>query len=257
MKYSGNDLPKISIITPSYNQGQFIEETILSVIDQDYPNVEYIIMDGGSTDDTLSVIEKYTDKIAYWESKQDKGQSHAINKGFKMASGKYVGWLNSDDYLEPGVLKHIIAGFRDENIGTVCGRMKIVDETGKKLSERFNEDEITSERLLSGGVQVNQPGTFHRKNLLEKYGYLDEDLNYVMDYELWIRLGKHSKFKQTDEVIANHRFHETSKTVAEFINFIPEIKKVRKKYGGKFFCKRTLSIARVELWHWGRKLFGR
>src|SRR5688500_3818909 len=97
-------LPKISIITPTYNQGHFIEQTIQSVIEQDYPNLEYIIIDGGSTDDTLSVIKKYEKYISYWISEKDKGQSEAINKGFKKATGDVVNWLNSDDYYEPGVL---------------------------------------------------------------------------------------------------------------------------------------------------------
>jgi glycosyltransferase involved in cell wall biosynthesis len=249
--------PKITIITPSYNQGQFIEETILSVLNQNYPNIEYILMDGGSIDETVGIIKKYAQKITYWESKNDKGQTYAINKGFKIATGEYIGWLNSDDYLEPNVLENIVKAFEEEdNIGTVLGKIYIINEKGKKIGERFNGEEITAERLLNGGVQVIQPGTFHRKILLEKYGYLDESLNYVMDYELWIRLARYSKFKQINRYVANHRFHKVSKTQAEFIKFIPEIKRVRKKYGGKFFCKKTYNIARVELGYLRRKLLG-
>jgi len=181
--------PLVSIITPSYNQGEFVEKTILSVLKQDYPNIELIIMDGGSTDKTVDILKKYTQKITYWESKNDKGQTYAINKGFRIATGEYIGWLNSDDYLEANILGSIVKVFKEENnVGTVCGKIYIVNEEGKKIGERYNNREITTERLLNGGVQVNQPGTFHKKILLEKYGYLDESLNFAMDYELWIRL---------------------------------------------------------------------
>ena len=246
--------PKISIVTPSFNQGQFIEQTIISVIKQDYPNLEYIIIDGGSTDNSVEIIKKYEKYITYWESKPDKGQSCAINKGITIANGKYVGWLNSDDFLEHNALKYIADAFEnDEKSGTVCGKIYIVNEKGEKIGERYNHTEITKQKLLNGGVQINQPGSFHRKALLEKYGYLDESLKYVMDYELWVRLGQYSKFKQIDKFVANHRFHKSSKTQSEFIKFIPEIKRIRKRYGGKFFCKKTFSIIRIELGYLRRK----
>lgn len=249
--------PLVSIITPSYDQGEFIEKTILSVLNQGYPNIEFIIMDGGSTDKTVDILKKYTQKITYWESKSDEGQTYAINKGFRIATGEYIGWLNSDDYLEPNVLGSIVKAFKTENdIGTVSGKIYLVNGNGKKTGERFNKEEITVDSLLNGKVQVNQPGTFHRKMLLEKYGYLDESLNFAMDYELWIRLAQYSKFKQLDIFVANHRFHKLSKTQSEFIKFIPEIKRIRKKYGGKFFCKKTYNIIRIKLGYLRRRLIG-
>ncbi|MBU3956522.1 glycosyltransferase [bacterium] len=248
---------KVSIITPSYNQGQFLEETLLSVIGQDYKDVEYIVIDGGSTDDSVDIIKKYQNKIDYWVSEKDAGQADAINKGLKIATGEIVGWLNSDDYLEPNVLKDIVRVFeKDGNIGTVFGKIYIVNAKSQKIGERFNKKEITVKRLLNGGVQINQPGAFHRKSLLERYGFLDELLNYVMDYELWIRLGQYSKFYQIDRFAANHRLHAACKSEAEFIKFIPEIKKVRKKYGGRVLCRKTLDIFRIELGYWRRQLIG-
>ena len=247
----------ISIVTPSYNQGKFLEQTICSVIKQPYPNIEHIIMDGGSKDNTVEIIKKYEKYINYWESKPDKGQANAINKGFKMATGKYIGWLNSDDYLEPNILKDVVRVFEEDyNIGTVFGKIHIVNEKGEKIGERFNRKKITVNRLLNGGVQINQPGSFHRKSLLDKYGFLDESLNYAMDYELWIRLGQYSKFKQIDKFVANHRFHQASKTQSEFIKFIPEIKRIRKKYEGKFFCKKMVDIFKIELGYLRREIVG-
>jgi glycosyltransferase involved in cell wall biosynthesis len=238
--------PKISIVTPSYNQGRFLERTILSVLNQNYTNLEYIIIDGNSTDGSVGIIKKYEKYITYWVSEKDKGQSHAINKGLNVATGKYFGWLNSDDYLEPGVLAHIAMGFEDEGVGTVCGKIKIIVENGDCIGIRFNK-KISFDELLNGTAQINQPGSFHRKALLNQYGYLDENLNYVMDYELWLRLGRYCGFRQLDVVVANHTFHSASKTQSEFTKFLPEIKKVRKKYGGKVFCKRSASILRCKV----------
>jgi len=248
---------KVSIITPSFNQGRFLEQTIKSVICQNYADLEYIVIDGGSTDNSVDIIKKYQDKIDYWVSEEDTGQTNAINKGFQKATGDIIGWLNSDDYFEPNVLKDIVRIFeKDGNIGTVFGKIYIVNERSKKFGERFNRKEITVKRLLNGGVQINQPGAFHRKSLLESYGFLDESLNYVMDYELWIRLGQYSKFHQIDRFVANHRLHASCKTRSEFINFIPEIKKVRKKYGGMILCRKTLDMLRIEIGYWRRRLIG-
>jgi len=246
--------PKVTIITPSLNQGQFIENTILSVINQDYPNIEYIIMDGGSTDNTLNIIKKYDYAIVYWESRPDKGEADAINKGLKIATGKYVGWLCSDDYLEQGVIWDIVKAFEDPEVGTVCGKLRIINEKGEFINYRFSTVPITFDNLLNGNAQILQPGSFHRLELFQRYGYLDENLNYAMDYELWLRFGKYSTFKQLDKIVANHRFHEKSKTITAYAKFIPEIKRIRKKYGGKMLCAKSIGIFRYELIYLFKKI---
>jgi glycosyltransferase involved in cell wall biosynthesis len=237
--------PKISIVTPSYNQAAFLEETILSVLNQNYPNLEYIIIDGGSTDRSVEIIKKYEKYFAFWVSEPDNGQSHAINKGLKIATGKYFGWLNSDDYLETGALLHIVKGFEDEGVGTICGKIRLVDKNGRCIGIRFNK-KISYNEILNGTAQINQPGSFHRKALIDQYGNLDENLNYVMDFELWLRLGRYSDFRQLDIIVANHRLHSVSKTQSEFTKFFPEIRKVRKKYRGKVICKKSIGILRCK-----------
>ncbi|NVO00781.1 MAG: glycosyltransferase, partial [Geobacteraceae bacterium] len=126
--------PKITIVTPSYNQGRFLEKTILSVLDQGYPNLEYIVIDGGSTDESVEIIKKYADRLTYWVSEPDRGQSHAINKGFERATGEIFGWLNSDDWYHPGALQAVAEAFAaNPDVGAVVGAGEMVDEEGKQL----------------------------------------------------------------------------------------------------------------------------
>lgn len=243
--------PKISIVTPSYNQAVFLERAILSVINQNYPNLEYIIIDGGSKDESLSIIKKYERHLSYWVSEPDRGQSHAINKGLAKCSGDYFAWLNSDDYLNPGVLPLVGEAFDDPRVGTVCGEINVVDVRGNILEKR-SSTRITFETLLNGNAQIIQPGAFHRKTLLDQLGGVDENLRYVMDYELWLRLGKHSSFVQLAEVLANYTVHPSSKTCSAFIKFLPEIDHVRKKHGGRFMSRKTLSLWRCRFGFWRR-----
>ncbi|BAT55545.1 family 2 glycosyl transferase [Nostoc sp. NIES-3756] len=186
--------PRISIITPSYNQGNFIEETIRSVIQQGYPNLEYIIIDGGSTDNTVEIIKQYEQWITYWVSEPDNGQTHAINKGLAKATGEIIAYLNSDDYYLPGTLFKVAEHFRQfPDTDLLHGRCRYVNEEGEKIGEQFGNIKTLEEILDLWGVwwrkrQFVQPEVFWTRKITEKVGFFKEELNYVMDYDYWCRI---------------------------------------------------------------------
>lgn len=208
------NIPKISIITPSYNQGIFIEETILSVIGQNYPNLEYIIIDGGSTDDTVEIIKKYEKHLHYWISEKDGGQSNAINKGFEIASGDILAWLNSDDIYLPGTLSHI-AGLVDiGEPGIYFGNCIHFRETDNGV--------ISSGSNLVGAHKYNnlnytdyiiQPSTFWTKQAWGKAGKLREDLHFGFDWEWFLRAKQLAiPFYPLSKCLSMYRFHDAHKT---------------------------------------------
>lgn len=187
-------LPRISIITPSYNQGHFIEETIRSVLLQGYPNLEYIIIDGGSTDHTVEIIKKYESQIAYWVSEPDQGQTHAINKGLTRATGEILAYLNSDDYYLPGTLLKVAEYFQKfPQTALLHGRCRYVNEQGEKIGEQFGNIYQLEEILDLWGVWWNQrqfvqPEVFWSRQITEQIGCFNEALFFVMDYEYWLRI---------------------------------------------------------------------
>jgi len=216
------ELPKISIITPSFNQGQYIEQTIVSVINQNYPNLEYIIIDGGSTDNTVDIIKKYEKHITYWVSEPDKGQSDAINKGIKKATGDVINWLNSDDYYQPGTLNEIGNAFINNNTNVVCGRCKLFyDENDFKYSEGSKVYFDNLPKTI-GWLQIDQPATFFRKSIIDNIGPVNEQLHYLMDAEWWL---KHLLYNgldgiiKTNTVFVNFRLHPTSKSISQISKF--------------------------------------
>lgn len=208
--------PKISIIMPSYNQGKFIEEAILSVLEQDYPNLEFFIIDGGSTDSTLDIIKKYEKSIDYWVSEKDNGQSAAINKGFRMASGDIITWLCSDDTYLDGTLRYVGEFFtKNKNIDILYGDVKFIDHNGIVFSE-IKGLEFSKTKYLSRIGSIPQPASFFRRELLQHVGFLDESLEYCMDYEFFGRIifSGYDNIKHVNRFLATYRFHEDSKTVA-------------------------------------------
>jgi glycosyltransferase involved in cell wall biosynthesis len=207
--------PKISIITPSFNQGQYIEQTIQSVVNQGYPNLEYIVIDGGSTDETVDILNKYDSQIHYWVSEKDRGQSHAINKGLERASGDIINWLNSDDYYEPNSLFTVAKAFlANENIKAVLARTRVVGITPERYSTtEFNPS--NPQQNFSKAL-IEQPATFFSGQFYRNVGPLNESLHLAMDLDLWIKFlltQKSSSVKQLEDVVVNFREHLDSKTV--------------------------------------------
>lgn len=210
--------PKISVVTPSFNQDKYLEKTILSVINQNYPNLEYIIIDGGSSDNSKKIIKKYEKKLKFWQSKKDEGQSCAINTGFKYATGEILCWLNSDDILLPNSLKLISELFsKHPGLEWLTSQSIIINEN----------DEIIQTGLHSGKVPlfiqlglnhgkclgfVPQEGTFWRRSLWDKSGGFVSNYQYCMDFELWRRFAKHSPLVTLEAPLAEFRHHSLQKT---------------------------------------------
>jgi glycosyltransferase involved in cell wall biosynthesis len=222
--------PKISIVTPSYNQGVYLEETIRSVLDQNYQNLEYIVIDGGSTDGSVEVIKKYSSQLAYWVSEKDKGQTDALNKGFHRATGEIVGWLNSDDTYIAGTLRAVAEAFKaDTDVDFVFGNKFAVDENQNVIREdRHTKFSFASWILL--GSTLSQCASFWKRNLFEKYGYLDDSLQFSMDYEFFCRIGRQIKTKHIRKPLANFRWHPTSKSSTISDVGIAEYNRIREKY---------------------------
>jgi len=206
--------PKISIVTPSYNQGKFIEGTILSVLNQNYPNLEYIIVDGGSTDNSVEIIKKYQDRISYWVSEKDRGQSHAVNKGFKRATGDIIGWLNSDDTYLPHCLKHVEKAFSEHpDADAVYGNIVYTDENSVTLWRRYVPRIYPYEMLLF--YTFGQPAVFFKRRILGKIGYVDETLKYTMDQDFFLRMKWQCKMIHINRFLATCRLQRAMKTLDE------------------------------------------
>jgi len=207
--------PRVTIVTPSYNQGAYLEETIRSVLLQNYPNLEYIIMDGGSTDQSVDVILRYERWLTHWESRADQGQSHAINKGWKIATGNVLAWLNSDDLYRPGALAEAVLALSSHpSAAFVYSNVEYIDPQGQTLIVR-NPGQTDLKRMLWALVSlIPQPTTFVRREMLTEVGFLDESLDYSMDYDYWLRLLTGHRGVYQDRVWACTRIHQDAKTVA-------------------------------------------
>jgi len=217
-----SSFPRISIVTPSYNQGMYIEQTIRSVLLQNYPDLEYIIIDGGSSDNTVEIIKKYEPWLKYWVSEKDHGQTNAINKGILKCDGEIFNWLNSDDYYSKGCFKYLAENFEDKNTDIVAGKYRFFfeNENKEKVIELKLRNTIEESIAL---VAMNQPSTFFRLPVLRLLGKLDENLNYLMDQDIWkkylFKFGQ-DKIKIINNVLVSFRYHPDSKT-SQF-NFINE-----------------------------------
>lgn len=206
------EMPLVSIITPSYNQGMFIKATIDSVLNQDYPNIEYLVMDGGSTDNTVEILKSYGDKIQ-WVSEKDAGQADAVNKGIRRAKGQIIGWLNSDDtYLEGAVTKMVTYMKTHPDADMVYGEGYYTDKDGN-IKDRYLTEKFDIQRLAEMCI-ICQPTAFFLKDIVEKVGMLDVEHQLSMDYELWLRIAKAGKISYIPEYIATSRMYEENKTLS-------------------------------------------
>jgi len=209
---------KISVVTPSYNQAQFLEQTVQSVLSQDYPHVEYTVMDGGSTDGSLDILRQYSDQITYWKSEQDEGQSDAIAQGFDRSTGEIMGWLNSDDLLLPGALTAVASFFRDNpGVEAVSGGAYSIDAEGNPLQRHFGNYTLgvaaTYGRLRYYHMDgVFQPSTFWRRAAYDAVGGLDPALKFILDRDLFLRLAQRQPFGRLPQMLACFRIHEDCKS---------------------------------------------
>ncbi|HSW61836.1 MAG TPA: glycosyltransferase family 2 protein [Dissulfurispiraceae bacterium] len=221
------DLPRISIVTPSFNQAAFLERTIRSVLDQGYPNLEYIIVDGGSTDGSVEIIRKYADRLAYWVSEPDRGQSHAINKGLQRATGEWVGWQNSDDVYFPGTFAQLAeAARRWPRAGLIIGDMQLIDEQDKLIRDlRYVRPTYAS--LLAEGMVLTNQAAFWRRGLHARVGWLDEALHYNFDYEWFLRVLQASNdARHVPRYWGALRYHDATKTSSSQAGFAAEFRNI-------------------------------
>lgn len=235
-------LPRISIITPSFNQGDFIEETIQSVLEQGYPNLEYIIVDGGSPDGTLDIIKKY-ERWLSWISEPDRGQAHAINKGLCMATGEVIAYLNSDDLYQPGALFQVGNFFADHpDASWVTGKCRIIDSDNLEIRNIITWYKnfwllVKSYSVLLVIDYISQPATFWRKSIMDEVGFFDESLYYTLDYDYSLRVGKNNRLWVINDYLASFRVHPSSKTTYSTVMQFKSDFEVANQYTSSLFLK--------------------
>ena len=228
----GEEFPLVSIVTPSYNQSRYLEQTIQSVLDQDYPQIEYIVIDGGSTDESVEIIDRYVNQLAYWVSESDEGQTDAINKGFNRARGDILAWINSDDLYQPGAIAEAVAYLTDHpEVGMVYGDANFIDEAGRVIG-RFPAAQTSYHRLRRGYVHIPQQTVFFRAHLWQMVGPLDPAFYFAMDFDLWVRIAALTPIRYHPVTWAAFRLHGDAKSLAAAERCWPEMIRVHRRLGG-------------------------
>ena len=250
-------LPLISVVTPSFNRARFLEATIQSVLSQGYPRLEYIIVDGGSQDESVGIIKSYKNKLSWWVSEKDEGQTDALNKGFAHASGDVFAWLNSDDTYKPGVLLAVAQLMQEfPEIGLIYGGADYINEAGQTIG-RFPAAQTDYRRLRQGYVHIPQQAAFFRGDLWRALGPLDPSFYFAMDYDLWLRIASHAKVKYVPQTWANFRLHSAGKTIAADERCWPEMLRIHYRDGGTLFAKIVAKYYLRKLiapfWNWRRR----
>ena len=276
------DQPLVTIVTPSFNQARYLEATIQSVLSQDYPRIEYMIVDGGSKDGSLDIIKKYSKPlesnggiaplselreqapgiqnhaITWWVSEKDKGQTDAINKGFARATGEILAWINSDDTYEPGAINAAVNCLQEHpEVGMVYGDCNFINEEGRVVG-KFGSAQTNYRLLRQGYVHIPQQTMFFRADLWKQVGPLDPSFYFAMDYDLWTRIAARSEIKYVSQTWANFRLHTLGKTIAADDRCWPEMIRVHYRDGGSFFsiivAKYYIRKLIAPLWNWHRRM---
>ena len=278
-------LPLVSIITPSFNQARYIEATIQSVLSQAYPRIEYIIVDGGSTDGSVDIIKKYSTTLEsdsllsehqehtltgtrasglqnhvvnWWVSEKDQGQTDAINKGFARANGDILAWINSDDTYEPGAISAAVKYLQEHpEVGLVYGDCNFINEHGRVIG-KFASAQTNYRLLRQGYAHIPQQTMFFRVDLWKQVSPLDSSFYFAMDYDLWTRIAAHAELKYVPQTWANFRLHTSGKTIIADDRCWPEMIRVHYRDGGSFFsvivAKFYIRKLIAPLWNWRRRM---
>lgn len=248
---------KVSIVTPSYNQAAYLEETIQSVLSQDYPNVEYIIVDGGSTDGSVEIIKKYESQLAYWVSEPDAGQAAAINKGFKRATGDVLAWLNSDDKYAEGAIRKVMGLFNsDDQLELLYGDYFCFTNAGRviakpKIAFDFNI-------ALYVYLMIPQPSSFWTKSLYDNLGGLNENFHFAFDYDFFLHAGRYLKNKpgsmrHEHDYFSYFRLHDESKTIRQQEKFKQERQKIREQFD--YLSRPRMLKKALKIFYWTKTLY--
>ena len=249
--------PLVSIITPSFNQARYLDATIQSVLSQDYPNIEYMIVDGDSNDGTINVIKKYQSNLAWWVSEKDKGQTDALNKGFARAKGEILAWLNSDDTYEPGAVSAAVRYLQEHpEVGMVYGDCNFINESGRVIGQ-FDSAQTSYRLLRQGYSHIPQQTMFFRADLWKQVGPLDTSFYFAMDYDLWTRIAARSQIRYVPQTWANFRLHTSGKTILADDRCWPEMIRVHYRDGGSFFsvivAKYYIRKLVAPIWNWRKR----
>ena len=245
------EFPLVTIITPSYNQAAFLEQTMRSVLEQDYPNIEYLVADGGSDDGSAAIIQRYADRLAWWVSEKDHGQAEAIDKGFARAHGEYVAWVNSDDFYMPGTVTAAVKALQAHpEAGMVFGDVQVVDKDEKVLNHLRYGDWGLKE-LMTFHI-IGQPAVFMRREVLEKAGFLDPTYHFMLDHQLWLRMALQAGIHYEPQLWAGAHYHEGCKNLLQAAEFGKEAYRIvdwmrqTPAYAEKFFCLAPYIMAGAE-----------